>query len=178
MRHSGLLAAFIVALLAAGLFGYYQTRLGTTTSSTSTSSTSNVVSTGSVTGTSVGTASDTFFTDTCTFSSGGQFELMVASDSTGAPVQGESINAVDNEGCSSDEEVIYIDNFTVGKGGWLTPVWPNQAIPLGDLNFTVAYQGGIYNFATYVAGIGTACVTLHVPSGNVTSSLAMHYPCP
>jgi hypothetical protein len=157
------LAALVAALLAGGLLGYYEVTTGAARSQAPT--------TGSVTGTSV-TASDTFFS--CSITGIGGFELLVASDSTGAPVTGESVNAVDHLGCNSAQQVVYLDDFTAGQGGWLTPVFPNQATPGGQLNFTVSYQGKTYNFSAGVPPIGTACVTLHVPSGSVTTKTVMN----
>ncbi len=157
------LGALVAALLAGGLLGYYEVTTGTATSLAPT--------TGSVTGTNI-SASNTFFS--CSITGIGGFELLVASDSTGAPVNGESINAVDNLGCNSSQQVVYLDNFTAGRGGWLTPVFPSQAEPGGELNFTVTYQGRTYGFSAGVPPIGTSCVTLHVPSGNVTRLTTMN----
>jgi hypothetical protein len=142
-------------------------------SSSTVSLKANFTLSGSVTGTSARSATNTFFTN-CSITGIGGFELLVASDSTGAPVSGESVNAVDRLGCGSAQQVVYLDNFTVGRGGWLTPIFPEQATPGGQLNFTVAYQGRTYNFASSVPPIGTACVTLHVPSGRVTTTTVMN----
>jgi hypothetical protein len=130
-------------------------------------------STSFVTGTSVNSASDTYLTS-CSVTGIGGFELRVVSDSTGAPVSGETINAVDRLGCNDQTQVVYLNNFYEGEGGWLTPVFPNQAEPGGELSFTVIYQGGTYKFSSEVPPIGTACVTLHVPSGNVTTTTVMN----
>ena len=107
----------------------------------------------------------------CTFSSGGGFEFRVVSDSTGAPISGETIKAVDKAGCNTQNQVVYIDNFSEsqGGGGWLVPDFPSQAVPVGQLSFTIAYQGGTYNFTTTIPPIGTNCVTFHIPSGNITT---------
>jgi len=129
-----------------------------------------------VTGTSV-TTSNTYITQ-CSVTGIGGFQLRVASDSTGAPVSGETINAVDRLGCdvgqASQTQVVYLNNFSQGQGGWLTPVFPSQA-PMhgGQLNFTVSYQGGTYNFSSLVPPVGTTCVTLHVPSGSLTTTTEM-----
>ena len=157
-----ILLALVLVLLAAGFVGYYEETKGTS---------HRALTTGSVTGTEV-SASDTFFS--CSITGIGGFELLVASDSTGAPVSGESINAVDHLGCDSAQQVVYLDNFTAGQGGWLTPVFPSQATPGGQLNFTVSYQGKTYNFSDEVPPIGTSCVTLHVPSGSVTTKTVMN----
>ena len=85
---------------------------------------------------------------------------------------GESINAVGRLGCCSIPQVVYLNNFTVEQGGWLTPVFPKHATPGGELNFTVAFQGRRYDFSAGVAPIGSACVTLHVPSGKITYASA------
>jgi hypothetical protein len=129
---------------------------------------------GFVTGTSVNTSSDTFLTQ-CSVTGVGGFQFRVISDSTGAAVSGETINATDRLGCdivgqAAEAQVVYLDNFSVGQGGWLTPVFPYQATPGGGLNFTVSYQGETYNFSAVVPPIGTSCVTLHVPSGSVTTT--------
>ena len=129
---------------------------------------------GFVTGTSVNTTSDTFLTQ-CSVTGVGGFQFRVISDSTGAAVSGEAINATDRLGCdivgqAPETQVVYLDNFSVGQGGWLTPVFPYQATPGGGLNFTVSYQGGTYNFSAVVPPIGTSCVTLRVPSGSVTTT--------
>jgi len=164
-----------VILLGVGLFGYYETTAGTTTStlSKSTTTVSTVVSARSVTGTSE-SATDTFINSTALIPCiGGQgvMQLLVVSDSTGVPISGESINAVNGLSCGDNEEqVVYINNFTVGQGGWLTPILPSQAAPYGWLNFTVTYQGATYHFPTeYPIFFGKECVTLRVPSGNVTT---------
>lgn len=146
----------------------------TSRTSTATTSASPVVSTTSVTGTSVNSASDTFFNETlanppCTDIGGGAIELLVVSNSTGAPVNGEGINAVNNFACDGSEQVVYLNNFTVGQHGWLTPVFPSEATLFGSLNFTVEYQGHAYQFSTSYPPFGLSCVTLRVPSGNVTS---------
>jgi heme/copper-type cytochrome/quinol oxidase subunit 2 len=142
-----------------------------------TTTTASFTSTGFVTGTSV-SSSDTYLTQ-CSVTGIGGFQLQVISDSTGAPVSGESINAVDRLGCDivgqpPETQVVYLDNFSVGQGGWLTPVFPDQADPGGQLSFTVAYQGQAYAFSATVPPIGTSCVTLHVPSGNVTTTSVMN----
>ena len=160
------LAALVAALLAGGLAGYYQVTTGT-------AATGRAPAKGSVTGTSA-SASDTFFATSCSITGVGGFELLVVSDSSGAPVGGEVINAVDNLGCDSDQQVVYLDDFTVGQGGWLTPVFPSQATPGGQLNFTVSYQGKTYNFSEDVPPVGTSCVTLHVPSGSVSTRTVMN----
>ncbi len=140
-------------------------------SSSTSSSTTNVQS---VTGTSVDSASDTYLTS-CFPSSIGGFQFLIISDSTGAPVGGETVNAVDTLGCDivgqpPETQTVYLDNFTVGQGGWLTPVFPNQALAGGKLTFTVIYQGETYAFSATVPPLGTSCVTLRVPSGNVTTA--------
>jgi hypothetical protein len=129
-----------------------------------------------VTGTSVATSSDTYLIQ-CSITGIGGFQLRVVSDSTGAPVSGETINAVDRLGCNvgqtSQIQVVYLNNFSQGQGGWLTPVFPSQATPGGRLNFTVSYQGGTYDFSALVPPVGTTCVTLHVPSGSLNTTTTM-----
>ena len=126
--------------------------------------------------------SNTYLTS-CTITGVGGFEFRVVSDSTGTPVSGESIKAVDRLGCNGESQVVYLDefsppvyvtNFTESDGGWLVPDFPGQATPAGQLSFTITYQGGTYNFTAYIPPMGTNCVTLHVPSGNVTSTSVMN----
>jgi hypothetical protein len=145
---------------------------------TTVSTTASITSIGYVTGTSVISSSDTYLT-ACSVTGIGGFQFLIVSDSTGAPVTGETINAVDRLGCdivgqTAEMQVVYLDSFSVGQGGWLTPVFPNQAEPGGQLSFTVTYQGQTYSFSATVPPIGTSCVTLHVPSGNVTTATVMN----
>ncbi len=152
------LATLVVTVLTVSFVGYYEVK--------------------TVTPTNNGGTSDTFLT-TCVVTGVGGFELRVISDSTGAPVSGETISAMDRLGCiivghTGEMQVVHIDTFSARQGGWLTPVFPAQATPGGELNFTVAYQGRTYNFTAGVPPIGTACVTLHVPSGNVTTTTVMN----
>jgi hypothetical protein len=121
------------------------------------------------------TESNTYVTS-CIISGVGGFELRVVSDSTGAPVGGETIEAVDRLGCNEQNQVVYLDNFSEsqGGGGWLVPDFPSQATPAGGLSFTISYQGETYNFTTYIPPVGTNCVTFHLPSGNMTSSTVMN----
>jgi len=128
--------------------------------------------------TNINTTSDTFLTN-CVVSGIGGFELHVVSDSTGTPVSGENVTAIDELGCDivgepAQTQVVRITNFSVGNGGWFTPIFPAQAEAGGRLNFTIAYQGQTYNFVANVPGIGTNCVVLHLPSGNVTSTTVMN----
>jgi hypothetical protein len=157
---AGVVVAFLVTtFVAVELEDHY--------GSTSASTTSTIY----VTGTSE-TASDTFANYTCPDSGAGVIELLVVSDSSGAQVSGESVNAVNNFVCGSEnnEQVVYLNNFVKGQGGWLTPIFPSEATRFGFLNFTVNYQGATYQFSESYAQFGVSCVTLHVPSGNVTSS--------
>ncbi len=145
---------------------------------TTISTTASITSIGYVTGTSVISSSDTYLT-TCSVTGIGGFQLLIISDSTSVPVTGETINAVDRLGCDivgqpPEAQVVYIANFSVGQGGWLTPIFPNQAEPGGQLSFTVTYQGQEYSFSATVPPIGTSCVTLHIPSGNVTTTSVMN----
>jgi len=117
-----------------------------------------------------GSGGDRFLTQ-CVVTGVGGFELRVVSDSTGAPVSGEAISAVNTLGCNDETQVVYLHSFSAGQGGWLTPVFPSQATPGGGLNFTVTYLGRAYRFSAEVLPMGTSCVTLHVPSGNVTSTV-------
>jgi len=177
-----LAAALVLVLLIAGLAAYYEITLAEASS-------------GFVTGTSLSSTNGTSGYGQCYISIGG-FELRVLSDYTGLPVTGERINAVDtltitgatsNNGSvahatvtlspTSTEEpgqTVYLDNFSAGKGGWLTPIFPPQSCQAGNLNFTVAYQGKSFSFSETIPPIGSECVTLHVPSGSVTTKQVMN----
>jgi hypothetical protein len=185
-----LVSAAVAVLLAGSLFDLYEfSTQGAMSSSSGTSSGITSTSEGGVAtwlttsylnGTSVNSSSDTFYTSSACFQptgGGGGFELRIVSDSTGEPVSGETINAVHKTECIPaggvpEPQVVYIDRFSVGQSGWLTPVFPSDAVVGGPLNFTVSYRGATYNFgisAPYPP-IGTNCVTFHIPSGNVTST--------
>ena len=119
----------------------------------------------------------------CSITGVGGFEFRVVSDSTGTPVSGENIKAVDRLGCNGQNQVVYLDsfsrpvyvtNFTESDGGWLVPDFPSQATVGGGLSFTITYQGATYAFNSEYPPIGTNCVTLHVPSGTVTSTAVMN----
>ncbi len=124
--------------------------------------------------------------------------MRVLSDYIGLPVTGEKVNAVDTltiTGATSSNgighvtvtlsptitaapgQIVYLDNFSAGKKGWLTPVFPAQSCQAGNLNFTVAYQGKIYSFSETIPPIGIERVTLHVPSGGVTTKTVMNGIC-
>jgi hypothetical protein len=160
------LAALVVTLLAVTLLATYEANINPTKTST-------LSSARFVTGTSVASESDIFLTACAP--SGPGFWLRILSDSTGAPVSGETVNAVDKFECSNGQstnsQIVYLDNFSVGEGGWLTPVWPRQAVNWGTLNFTITYEGGTWNFSAEAYNVGLSCVTLHVPSGNVTQKV-------
>ena len=113
---------------------------------------------------------NTFFSSSCSISGVGGFEFVLLSDSTGAPVNADSISAVDRLGCNNENQVVYLDNFSYLDGTWAVPVFPSQATVGGSLNITASYAGKTYNFAGYYPPVGTDCVTLYVPSGNLTSS--------
>jgi hypothetical protein len=140
------IGVLIVVLVAAAFFGYYET-------------TSSV-------------AGDTLAQ--CVITGVGGFQLRIVSDSTGAPVSGAKISAVNNLGCDGETQVVHLNSFSTGQAGWLAPVFPSQATPAGELNFTVMYQGGTYRSSSFVAYAGYSCVTLHVPSGNVTTTTEMN----
>src|SRR5580693_8076554 len=88
--------------------------------------TSYTTSTSYVTGTSIDSANDTFMTGSCVDAGAGMVELRVVSNSTGVPVTGESVNAVNDLNCGYGNQLLYLNNFTVSQGGWLTPILPNQ----------------------------------------------------
>lgn len=180
-KYTGIAIAIVVAALIVGGTVYLGTTTTITKTSTLTVSTTLTISstvtlistttlspsvTSFVTGTNV-TAANTYLTS-CSVTGIGGFELRIVSDSTNSPVSGETVNAVATLGCDSQTQVIYLNNFSESQGGWLTPVFPNQAEPGNQLSFTVVYQGATYKLTGLVPPVGTACVTLHVPSGNVT----------
>jgi hypothetical protein len=115
-----ILAAVVLIVLVVGLLGY-QIILGrattngtdTTPPSSTSSSPSTVMPAKSVTGTAVNTTSDVFFTTTCVITGVGNFALLIVSDSTGASVNGESVNAVGHLGCGSMPQAVYLSNFTI-----------------------------------------------------------------
>jgi len=119
-------------------------------------------------------SANTFFSTSCSISGVGGFELRIVSDSSGAPVNADSISLVDKLGCNDENQVVYLNHFSYLGDGWLVPVFPIQATVGGGLNITVTYEGNTYNFAGYYPPVGTDCVTLHVPSGNVTSTTVMN----
>ncbi|HUH99499.1 MAG TPA: hypothetical protein VLY65_00510 [Nitrososphaerales archaeon] len=97
------------------------------------------------------------------------------SDSNGLPVSGETVNEIYSSSCSnqtsSETEVVYVRTFTVGPDGWIY----NSDYPGG--NFTAVYDGMTYTFSGAAPPIGISCVTLHVPSGNVTRTLTTNVSC-
>lgn len=122
--------------------------------------------------------SDTFLTQ-CVVTGIGELEFRAIADSTGTLVSGENVTAIDALGCGiagqpAETQIVYIDHFSVESGGWLTPVFPSQAEPGGQLSFTVIYQGVTYKFVEDIPPIGTLCVTLQVPSGDVTTTSVMN----
>jgi len=186
----GAIGAWVLILLTASLVSYYEVTMGTLKSTntigTQTPSIATVTNgtartTHSLTQTSFYTSNNTFLTR-CRVTGIGGFELLVVSDSTGAPVTGENVTAVDTLGCdivgqSAEMQFVHINSFSVGQGGWLTPVFPPRAEPGGRLNFTVRYEGAIYSFSGLVPPTGTNCVTLHIPSGNITDKFIGNTSC-
>lgn len=154
-------------------FSTQPTGVNTEAPLTATSSTSNSSTAEYVTGTKV-TESDTLFTASCLPSTGGGgFQFRVVSDSTGQPVSGETVNAANRDSCSnqtaSETQVVYVGTFVVGRDGWMTPDNLNY-IGTAPSDFTVVYEGATYTFSARAPPIYTDCVTLHVPSGNVTTA--------
>jgi len=139
-------AALVVILVATAYFGYYESTA------------------------SAGKATN------CSITGVGGFEFRVVSSVTGSSITGETIKAVDRLGCEGETQVIYLDNFSEaqGGGGWLVPDFPALAIPGGQLSFTVAYQGETYTFTASAPPVGTNCVTLSIPSGNMTTTTVMN----
>jgi hypothetical protein len=163
LNRAVLVAALVLILLIAGLAVYYEVTLAQANS-------------GFVTGTTV----DTQLTKPVCYDTGaGDIQLRVVSDFIGFPIHGESVNAeYMTPTCigfgPNTPQAVYLDNFSAGSGGWLTPVYPPNAPSPGALNFTIANQGKVYNFSEPVPPIGGECVTLHVPSGSVTARTVMN----
>jgi len=119
----------------------------------------------------------------CTISAGG-FEFRVVSDSTGAPITGDTIEAVDRLGCNGQFQTVYLDSFSSPvycchfnetDGGWLVPNFPAQATWGGELSFTITYQGKTYDLSTTgIPPVGTNCVTFKIPSGTMNSTTVMN----
>jgi hypothetical protein len=119
-------------------------------------------------------SANTFFSTSCSISGVGGFEFRLVSDSTGQPINASNISAVDKLGCDQENQVVYLNQFSYLGDGWFTPVFPSQATLGGGLNITVTYEGKTYNFSGYYAPVGTDCVRLSVPSGNVNSTTVMN----
>ena len=119
-------------------------------------------------------STNVFFSTTCVISSVGGFEFRVVSDSMGSPVNASSISAVDRVGCNNENQVVYLTQFSYSGDGWIVPIFPSQATVGGGLNITVTYEGKTYNFVGYYPSVGTDCVTLSIPSGNVSSTTVMN----
>lgn len=120
------------------------------------------------------TNSNTYFSTSCSISGVGGFEFRLVSDSTEQPVNASSISAVDKLGCNNENQVVYLNNFAYLGDGWFVPIFPNQAVVGGDLNITLTYVGETYNFTGYYPPVGTDCVTIHVPSDNLSSTIVMN----
>ena len=149
------------------------------TTSTYSGTTTGALASWNVTNCKVGPQTSTSEINTylsCSITGVGGFEFKVVSDSTGAPISGETITAINRLGCDDENQVVYLHNFSEsqGGGGWLVPDFPSQATPAGQLSFTILYQGGTYYFTAYVAPVGTNCATFYIPSGNITSTTVMN----
>src|SRR5450759_4745321 len=160
-RRNAVITVVVIVLVAGPLIGY-EFVLGTTGRF--------------VAGTSVDTNSD-ILAENCNHILGdGALELQVVYDVVGIPVHGESINAVGMLGCefngNAQTQVAYLNNFTIGSFGWLSPVFPSHTVPQGNLNFMVKYLGSTYRFTAAIPPIGVTCVTLRVPSGGVSTRTA------
>jgi len=114
------------------------------------------------------THNNTFFTD-CHPTGGARLLLRIITDTTETPVQVEKIESVFNSGCNEELEVVYIDNFEQGTGGWFYPGQIDVNVA-GIYNFYVQYAGKAYTFPTYSEPASLTCVTLRVPTGIVTSA--------
>ncbi len=114
------------------------------------------------------TESDTFITS-CHITGQGGLEIRVISDTTLGPVDGARIYGVLTGACGGETEVIHVHNFTSQQTGWLTPVLPAGAQSYGTYSFNVQYGGKTYSFAAAIRPASDSCVTLRVPSGNVTT---------
>jgi hypothetical protein len=145
-----------------------------TNSVTTTSSTNSISTYSTYTNTMYTASSNINLSDYCPPVSAGGFEFRLVSDSTGTPVNPDSISAVNMLTCNGENQVATINEFSYIGGGWIVPVFPQQAMYGGGLNITVTYQGKTYNFAGAIPPIGTDCVTLIVPSGNVSFITVMN----
>jgi len=167
----------LLTLLAVAILGNENQGATTSAESRSQSATTRQTTPSSsvvITATKIGNVSDTYFANSCVITGVGGFAFRVVSDSTGSPVSGETIGAVGRLGCNNEVQVVNIESFSVGQDGWITPNFPTGATPAGGLNLTVFYQGGAFNFTAGPSPIGSECVTLHVPSGRVTSENVMN----
>ncbi len=117
---------------------------------------------------------NTFFTSSCSISGVGGFEFRIVSDLTRQPVNADSISAVDRLGCNNENQVVYLNQFSSLGDGWFLPIFPSQATVGGGLTITATYEGKTYNFTGDYPPVGTDCVTLSVPSGNVSSPTVMN----
>ena len=159
---------------------FQTTGLPSSTANTYTGTLTGAISSWTVTNCNAGlqtstSESDTYLTS-CTITGIGGFEFRVISDSTGKPIGGETIKAVDRVGCNAENQVVYLDTFSEsqGGGGWLVPDWPSGATPAGGLSFIISYQGGLYNFTADIPPVGTNCATFHIPSGSMNSTTVMN----
>lgn len=112
----------------------------------------------------------------CVVTGVGGFEFRVLSATTGEPVQGANVTAVDTLGCNSENQVVHIEAFSPapGGGGWMIPAFPAEATPAGVLTFTVTYGGSTYHFSADIPQVGTDCATFEVPTGATTTTDVMN----
>jgi len=169
---TALVLVVVALIIAAGAAGYLA---GSSRTVTSTVTTTAVPVSATVHSTYV----NTFFSTSCSISGVGGFEIRLVSDSTGAPVNADSITAVDKLECIQEpsidvNQVVYLNQFSYLGDGWFIPIFPSQATVGGGLNITVTYEGKTYNFGGYYPPIGTDCVTLGIPSGILNSTTVMN----
>ena len=114
----------------------------------------------------------------CTVTGAGGLEIRVLSDFTNKSLsQSATISAVDTLICNGAKQTAEITNFSPlnhGGIGWLSPVFPSGTTQAGQLDFIVSYQNKTYDFTSLIPPVGTNCVTLRIPSGNVSTVNVMN----
>ena len=163
----------VVIVVSLGI-GIYLSPLANSQQSTSVQATTSSLAYTTYTNTMYAASVNINLSDYCPQVSAGGFEFRLVSDITGAPVNPNSISAVDMLECNGENQVANINEFSYIGRGWIVPVFPSQAMYGGGLNITVTYEGETFNFTGGIPPIGTDCVTLHVPSGNVSSLTIMN----
>jgi hypothetical protein len=92
----------------------------------------------------------------------GRIGLTVLDSSTEKPLPGLPVVVTESSGECPDE-VFNLGTFTTDSNG--TVMTGGQ----GNFAFTVKYNGAEYNATGYQGGMGLTCVTLYVPTNQVTN---------